>query len=179
MTLAFVALLAWLYLAIAHAGFWRIDREPVPAPPAEWPGVIAVIPARDEAAVIGETLRSLWAQKYPGGLRVVLVDDHSTDGTAEAARQTAVELGRISGPDGDPGRAASRGLDREGLGHASRRDSRHTAGRCFALHPLQRRGHFSRAGFSARNWSAAPRPAPATSSPLWSASTAGVPPNAS
>ena len=72
----------WLF----RAGFWRVDQEPVPPPPAEWPGVVAVIPARDEAPVLAETLRSLWAQEYPGPFRIVLVDDHSEDGTAEIAR---------------------------------------------------------------------------------------------
>jgi hopene-associated glycosyltransferase HpnB len=51
--------------------------------------VVAIIPARNEAPVIGETLRSLWAQDYPGELRVVVVDDHSDDGTAEAAWSAA------------------------------------------------------------------------------------------
>ena len=43
-----------------------------------------VIPARDEAQVIGQTLAALAGQGP--GLRVLLVDDSSTDGTAEVAR---------------------------------------------------------------------------------------------
>jgi hopene-associated glycosyltransferase HpnB len=78
-------LVIWLGLWLAHGSFWRIDREPTPAAPAIWPSVTVVIPARNEAEVIGETLRSLWAQGYPGELRVVVVDDHSDDGTAVAA----------------------------------------------------------------------------------------------
>ena len=49
--------------------------------------VTVLIPARDEAAVIGETLAALGRQGR--GLRVVLVDDRSGDGTAEVARQAA------------------------------------------------------------------------------------------
>lgn len=52
--------------------------------------VTVVIPARDEAEVIGQTLAALKEQGR--GLRVVLVDDGSSDGTGEAA-------GRIEGLD--------------------------------------------------------------------------------
>ncbi len=92
--LAALTLLIWLALWLAHGGFWQIDREPVPTPPSKWPRVTVVIPARNEAAGIGDTLRSLWAQEYPHCLQIVVVDDHSEDGTAEIARQTARELGR-------------------------------------------------------------------------------------
>ena len=58
------------------------------------PFVCAVIPARNEADMLPLSLRSLLLQDYPGELRIVLVDDHSTDGTADVARQTAAELGK-------------------------------------------------------------------------------------
>ncbi len=45
----------------------------------------AVIPARDEAAILPQTLPALLAQDYPGAFSVILVDDDSTDGTARAA----------------------------------------------------------------------------------------------
>jgi hopene-associated glycosyltransferase HpnB len=48
-----------------------------------------VIPARNEASVLGTTLPTLLAQGYPGAFGVVLVDDESSDGTA----QTAAALG--------------------------------------------------------------------------------------
>ncbi len=53
--------------------------------PGRWPSVVAVIPARDEAAVLPATLPSLLGQDYPGDFSVVLVDDASTDGTAAVA----------------------------------------------------------------------------------------------
>ncbi|HUI97079.1 MAG TPA: glycosyltransferase, partial [Xanthobacteraceae bacterium] len=59
------------------------------APPAAWPRVTAVIPARDEAATIGATVASLLGQSYPGPFAIVLVDDESRDGTADAARAAA------------------------------------------------------------------------------------------
>ena len=45
----------------------------------------AVIPARNEAAILPETLPGLLAQDYPGAFSVVVVDDDSTDGTAQVA----------------------------------------------------------------------------------------------
>jgi cellulose synthase/poly-beta-1,6-N-acetylglucosamine synthase-like glycosyltransferase len=88
---AALSLAAWLYLVFAHGGFWlgdqRLDGR-APAPP-RWPDVVAVVPARDEADLVPRTVRALLDQEYAGRLRVVLVDDESTDGTADAARDTA------------------------------------------------------------------------------------------
>jgi hopene-associated glycosyltransferase HpnB len=89
-----VAALAWLYLLLAHGGFWRTsERLPAGGAPARWPAVVAVVPARDEADILGLTLPTLLGQDYPGPFRVVLVDDASTDGTAQAA--LAVGTGRL------------------------------------------------------------------------------------
>jgi hopene-associated glycosyltransferase HpnB len=60
--------------------------------------VVAVIPARDEAAILPVTLPSLLAQDYPGALSVVLVDDGSTDGTGPVAE--ALGAGQEHGPGG-------------------------------------------------------------------------------
>jgi hopene-associated glycosyltransferase HpnB len=87
----------WAGLLAAHGGFWlageRDDRAE-PGPPAAWPTVTAVVPARDEADVIARSIGSLLAQDYPGEFRVILVDDNSSDGTAEVARAEAQRLGR-------------------------------------------------------------------------------------
>ena len=56
-----------------------------------WPTVVAVVPARDEAEVIAESIASLAAQDYPGDFRIILVDDSSSDGTAEIARTVGSE----------------------------------------------------------------------------------------
>jgi len=61
--------------------------------PRSWPAVAAVIPARDEADVIAESLGSLLRQDYPGPFRIVLVDDQSRDTTAEVARACAARHG--------------------------------------------------------------------------------------
>ncbi len=98
--LASAALAVWIYLLAARGRFWlageRDDRHE-PPPPAHWPRIVAVIPARDEAASIGETVTSLLKQDYAGDLHIVLVDDDSRDGTAEIAQAAAVAApGRLT-----------------------------------------------------------------------------------
>ena len=58
------------------------------APPAQPPAAVAIVPARDEGHQIERCLKSLLAQDWPG-LRVVCVDDRSTDGTYELAQAIA------------------------------------------------------------------------------------------
>jgi hopene-associated glycosyltransferase HpnB len=84
-----LALAVWSYLLAFRGGFWRVRLDDPPAPPAIWPEVVAIVPARDEAETIGAAVGSLLAQEYAGRFTVVLVDDHSSDGTAEIACQAA------------------------------------------------------------------------------------------
>jgi hopene-associated glycosyltransferase HpnB len=88
---AFIALAIWSYLAVGRGGFWRLTERDagVPPLPEAWPRIAIIIPARDESEVIGKCLSSLLRQDYPGPCSVVLVDDNSTDGTAEIARRVA------------------------------------------------------------------------------------------
>jgi hopene-associated glycosyltransferase HpnB len=89
-----IGLAAWLYLLVARGGFWRADiRDDADqaSAPKEWPAVAAVVPARNEADVIAKSLSTLLSQDYP--LHVILVDDQSDDGTADAARKVAAVLG--------------------------------------------------------------------------------------
>ena len=96
------SLLAWLYLLFFHRGFWRADpRLRAAAPPARWPDVVALVPARNEAATIAEAVASIRAQDYPGRLRVVVVDDASEDDTAARARAAGAEV--IAAPPLAPG----------------------------------------------------------------------------
>lgn len=85
-----LALLTWLYLWLAHAGFWRIRPVlPQPEESPAWPAVDVIIPARDEADILPHALLTVLGQDYRGRLRVFLVDDHSQDGTGEVARRLA------------------------------------------------------------------------------------------
>ena len=88
--LAAAALAIWLYLIVGRGGFWLASERDNGGPaPAAWPAVTAVIPARDEAEGVGDTIASLLKQDYPGAFSVILVDDQSTDGTADVAQRAA------------------------------------------------------------------------------------------
>ncbi len=82
-------LVIWLYLLLFRGLFWqaqeRDDRHLPQSVPSPWPSVTAIVPARNEADVIATTLASLLAQDYPGPLRILLVDDESSDGTSAKA----------------------------------------------------------------------------------------------
>ena len=109
---ALVSLAIWLVLVFARDGWWmtrerdtaspscapakagaqsnkRLALDPGLLPSQEhdsvWPTVTAIVPARDEADVIARSIGSLAAQDYPGDFRIVLVDDSSSDGTADIA----------------------------------------------------------------------------------------------
>jgi hopene-associated glycosyltransferase HpnB len=92
------AAVVWAYLAAGHGGYWRarqwLPRSAGHREPARWPEVTAVIPARNEAAMLPAALPTLLGQDYPGTLTVLLVDDCSADGTAEVAREVGRRLGR-------------------------------------------------------------------------------------
>ena len=86
--ISLVPLLVWVYLFFAHGKFW-LSRPQLPptGSPTELPDIDVIVPARDEAETIGPVISSLLAQDYAGRFRIVLVDDDSTDGTAERAGQ--------------------------------------------------------------------------------------------
>jgi hopene-associated glycosyltransferase HpnB len=93
--LAAVPLLIWLYLLLARGGFWRVSRLFPPLPPNHDLArrVVAIIPARNEAAVIGDAVQSLLQQDFAGSIHVIVVDDGSTDGTEAAAAAAARSVG--------------------------------------------------------------------------------------
>ncbi|MGW0942998.1 glycosyltransferase [Streptomyces sp. NPDC002623] len=94
--IAALSLLAWLWLLLCQGFFWRTDvRLPARRDPQEWPSVCVVVPARDEAAVLPESLPSLLAQDYPGRAEIFLVDDGSRDGTGALARTLARRHGGL------------------------------------------------------------------------------------
>lgn len=86
-----VCVFVWLYLILAHGRFWMVQRlstkvEPVSAISGP---IAVVIPARNEADVIGDAIDSLLQQSCASEIHIFLVDDNSADGTAEVAREAA------------------------------------------------------------------------------------------
>lgn len=77
-------------VAIAASNYQRFPRlRPQPSPAhATAPTVSVLIPARNEASIIGATLDSLLAQQYPS-LEILVLDDHSDDGTDEVVTTAA------------------------------------------------------------------------------------------
>jgi hopene-associated glycosyltransferase HpnB len=88
---AAIALVIWLYLLLARGAFWRCGErdDSAPAGLTAWPRVAAIVPARNEADCIGDSIASLLRQDYAGRWTVVLVDDDSADGTADIAHAAA------------------------------------------------------------------------------------------
>ena len=96
-TLALIAIAGVTILNVLT--FPRLDEAPEPT---TFPLVSVLIPARNEAEVIGVTVRRLLDQDYPA-LEVLVLDDGSTDGTAEIARAAVGDDARLRVPHGTPG----------------------------------------------------------------------------
>ncbi|MGH6889403.1 MAG: glycosyltransferase [Rhizomicrobium sp.] len=106
--LAALPLIVWIYFLCARGLFWlmreRDDRAVVLRSPETWPSVTAVVPARNEADVIARVVESLLKQDYPGAFHIILVDDGSSDGTAQTARIAALACGSSDRLEVVPGR---------------------------------------------------------------------------
>jgi hopene-associated glycosyltransferase HpnB len=131
------AAVVWAYLVIGHGGYWRTSQWLPPTDmPDRWPDVTAIVPARNEAEMLPATLPALLGQDYPGSLSIILVDDNSSDGTAEIAARLGRESGRplrvvagaaspaASGPERWAGKvwAMAQGLRAAGIPDSQARD---------------------------------------------------------
>jgi hopene-associated glycosyltransferase HpnB len=114
LSLTLLSLVIWLFLILFWGQFWRINHLLEAKPDKDidhntLPTVCVVIPARNEADVIPISLRSLLLQDYPGKFTILLVDDQSSDGTANFAQGVAYALDKtqqlqiISSPPLPPG----------------------------------------------------------------------------
>ncbi|MCC0175970.1 glycosyltransferase [Waterburya agarophytonicola K14] len=85
-----LSLFIWLFLILFWGDFWLCDRyiDRHNNELKSYPTVWIIVPARDEAEVIKDSLTSLLNQKYPGNFAIALVDDNSSDRTAEIALST-------------------------------------------------------------------------------------------
>lgn len=87
MTANLSALVLFCFWLFGFFFFWRIRYPGVALNAASLgPTVSIIIPARNEAGNIGILIRSLRTQN-PAPYEIIVVDDHSSDGTAAAARQ--------------------------------------------------------------------------------------------
>ena len=125
--LMLLSLTIWLGLLCFWGQFWRTDQqlEVAETQLQSLPMVCAVVPARNEAELLPTSLRSLLLQDYPGSLKVFLVDDRSTDGTANFAEGVAHTLGKpeqlhiISGVSLPPGWSGKLWAVEQGINSAS------------------------------------------------------------
>jgi hopene-associated glycosyltransferase HpnB len=128
--LAGLALAIWVYMIAGRGGFWRAaereERGEPPEEPLSWPAVVAVVPARNEAELAPRSIASLLQQNYPGNFTIILVDDHSQDGTADIVRQCLAPPGRLtilSAPPMAPGWTGKLWAVSQGIAQAERQAS--------------------------------------------------------
>lgn len=89
--------LQYLFLVLAIFGGTVLllgvaTRRPSPGSWPAAPMVSIIIPAKNEVHVIGGSVRSACAQSYPGEIEVIVVDDHSTDGTLDLLEGLKTDL---------------------------------------------------------------------------------------
>ena len=87
------------WIVVPAIGLWRLSRstylrdEP-DTPPADAPLISVICPARNEAKHIEEFERAALASAYPN-FELIVVDDHSTDGTGALARAAGAGDARL------------------------------------------------------------------------------------
>lgn len=91
LTIGGIAALPWIIapfvFLVRLARSHTLNEESADAP-SDTPLVSIIIPARNEAHNIGECVRAIAASTYPK-LEIIVIDDHSADGTGEIVREVA------------------------------------------------------------------------------------------
>ena len=95
--LSTLSLAIWIYILLGRGAFWRVGESEIHdiASTNTRASVVAIIPARNEAPVIGRAVRSLLQQQLDPKLQVIVVDDASEDGTSAAALSAAKNMGEL------------------------------------------------------------------------------------
>ena len=70
-------------------------------PPAAWPRISVLVPARNEESNIGRCVKCLLAQDYPD-YQLIVLDDNSTDGTLAILQEFASKDSRLKVMQGRP-----------------------------------------------------------------------------
>jgi hypothetical protein len=101
MTVPVVAVLVLLAVLVALTGHTLVNATRWLRRPADRSAVVdepvaVLLPLRDEAARVTPCLRALLAQRGVPGLRIVVLDDGSGDGTAEVVRAVAGDDRRVT-----------------------------------------------------------------------------------
>jgi hopene-associated glycosyltransferase HpnB len=134
LVIAAISLAIWLYLFSARGNFWNLrtfdDDDATHPAPQTWPAVTAIIPARNEAETIAQTIASLAQQNYPGKFSIIVIDDHSEDATAKLAQDSAqknsanprasTEITILNAPPLQPGWTGKLSALNAGVLHATR-----------------------------------------------------------
>lgn len=81
----------------AEQQYRRMTRLPDSVIPERLPALSIIVPARNEERNLQTLLPSLMKLEYPGSLEILVVDDHSTDRTAELAESYGAHVLRLEG----------------------------------------------------------------------------------
>ncbi len=88
-------------LLIILSNIWITHHIRRHSPPAQYPEVSILVPARDEERGIARCVESLLAQDYPS-FEVIVLDDQSSDATREILEKIAVVEPRLRVLEGEP-----------------------------------------------------------------------------
>lgn len=86
-TMTFFWLLLLFYSVVTIGGVWYRRHDIEPEPLDKYPSVAVLIPAHNEGVVIGDTLKAMARLQYPGEMNIYVLNDQSTDDTAEIAEE--------------------------------------------------------------------------------------------
>lgn len=119
-SIACLSCTVWVYLLVFRHQFWlssQVLKNDKSLPDDEWPDVVVVIPARNEAETIEAVVKSHLENDYQGKLDLIVVDDQSSDGTGNLIRALGCNRAHVIAgkdlPDGWSGKlwAVNNGLD--------------------------------------------------------------------